>query len=68
MPKKENSEKIPEPEEEEVEKINPRWDLINELYDAVDESIVTLGNKNEMNFVEISMALHMINKKVEYEL
>jgi len=68
MPKKENSEKTAEPKkEEEVEKINPRWELINELYDAVDESIVSLGNKNEMNFVEISMALHMINKKVEYE-
>ena len=54
-------------EETKEEKINPRWDLINELYDAVDNSIVELGNKNEMNFVEISMALHMINKKIEYE-
>ena len=56
-----------EKSEKEPEKINPRWDKINELYDAVDENIVTLGNKHEMNFVEIGMALHMINKKVEYE-
>jgi hypothetical protein len=53
--------------EKEPEKINPRWDKINMLYDAVDESIVTLGNEHEMNFVEISMAMHMIFKKLEYE-
>ena len=76
MPKKPKKEDIEKPKEaleqektpeKEEPKINPRWDLINELYDAVDNSIVNLGNKNEMNFVEISMALHMINKKIEYE-
>jgi hypothetical protein len=60
-------EKPSEEKEEKEEKINPRWDLINELYDAVDKDIVELGNKNQMNFVEISMAMHMINKKIEYE-
>ena len=54
-------------EKSEDEKINPRWDVINELYDAIDDSMVNLGNKHEMNFVEISMALHMISKKMEYE-
>jgi len=76
MPKKPKKEDIEKPKEaleqeitpeKEEPKINPRWDLINELYDAVDNNIVDLGNKNEMNFVEISMALHMINKKIEYE-
>ena len=72
-PKKEDIEKTKEaleqeiPQEEEKAKINPRWDLINELYDKIDNNIVDLGNKNEMNFVEISMAMHMINKKIEYE-
>ena len=58
---------MPEEEKSEDKKINPRWDVINELYDAIDHDMVDLGNKNEMNFVEISMALHMINKKMEYE-
>ena len=58
---------MPEEEKKEEEKINPRWDVINELYDAIDDSMVNLGNKHEMNFVEISMALHMISKKMEYE-
>ena len=61
MPKKK------EPEDTKDTKINPRWEVINELYDAMDTSIVDLGSKNEMNFIEISMALHMINQKIEYE-
>ena len=55
--------KVSEPKD----KINPRWDVINELYDAIDTRMVVLGNKNEMNFIEISLALHMINQKIEYE-
>lgn len=65
--KKESVKESVEKPEKEHEKINPRWDKINMLYDAVDESIVTLGNEHEMNFVEISMAMHMIYKKIEYE-
>ena len=52
---------------EELEKVNPRWDIINQLYDAIDNDIVDISEKNKMNFIEISMALQMINKKVEYE-
>ena len=52
---------------EEPKKVNPNWDSINELYDKIDVAIVDLSNKNEMNFIEISMALQMINKKIEYE-
>ena len=52
---------------EEPEKVNPRWDIINQLYDAIDNDIVDISEKNKMNFIEISMALQMINKKVEYE-
>tara|TARA_B100000678_G_C18115607_1_gene464532 strand:- start:368 stop:613 length:246 start_codon:yes stop_codon:yes gene_type:complete len=52
---------------EEPKKVNPRWDIIDKLYDAIDNSIVEISDKENMNFIEISMALHMINKKVEYE-
>jgi len=52
---------------DEPEKINPRWDSVNELYDKIDKDIVDVSQKNNMNFIEISMALVMINKKVEYE-
>ena len=52
---------------EEPKKVNPNWDSINELYDKIDVAIVDLSKKNEMNFIEISMALQMINKKIEYE-
>ena len=52
---------------EEPERTNPNWDSINELYDVIDEAIVDMSQKNKMNFIEISMALQMVNKKVEYE-
>ena len=52
---------------EEPEKVNPRWDIINQLYDAIDTNITDISEKEKMNFIEISMALQMINKKVEYE-
>ena len=52
---------------EEPEKVNPNWDAVNALYDALDEDIVNVSQKNKMNFIEISMALQMINKKMEYE-
>jgi len=52
---------------EEPERTNPNWDSVNELYDKIDEDIVEISEKNKMNFIEISMALQMINKKVEYE-
>ena len=40
---------------------------MNALYDALDKDIVDVSQKQKMNFIEISMALQMINKKVEYE-
>lgn len=52
---------------EEPEKVNPRWEIINQLYDAIDTDITDISEKNKMNFIEISMALQMINKKIEYE-
>jgi len=52
---------------EEPKKVNPRWDIINQLYDAIDTNITDISEKEKMNFIEISMALQMINKKVEYE-
>ena len=52
---------------EEPEKKDPRWDVINELYDYIDNGIVDISQKNKMNFIEISLALQMVNKKIEYE-
>ena len=52
---------------DEPEKINPNWDAVNALYDALDKDIVDVSQKQKMNFIEISMALQMINKKIEYE-
>ena len=52
---------------EEPERVNPRWEIINKLYDAIDANITDSSEKEKMNFIEISMALQMINKKVEYE-
>ena len=52
---------------EESDRINPNWDAVNKLYDALDESIVDISQKEKLNFIEISMALQMINKKMEYE-
>jgi len=52
---------------EEPERTNPNWDAVNKLYDAIDNDIVDISQKEKMNFIEISMALQMINKKMEYE-
>ena len=52
---------------EEEDRVNPNWDAVNKLYDAIDNDIVDISQKNKMNFIEISMALQMINKKMEYE-
>jgi hypothetical protein len=52
---------------EESDRTNPNWDAVNKLYDALDESIVDISQKEKLNFIEISMALQMINKKMEYE-
>ena len=52
---------------EEEDRINPNWDAVNKLYDAIDNDIVDVSQKEKMNFIEISMALQMINKKMEYE-
>ena len=52
---------------EEEDRVNPNWDSVNKLYDALDKDIIDVSEKNEMNFIEISMALQMINKKMEYE-
>ena len=52
---------------EDEEKPNPRWDAINKLYDAIDNDIVDISEQEKMNFIEIGMALHMVNKKIEYE-
>ena len=52
---------------EEPERVNPNWDAVNKLYDAIDNDIVDVSQKEKMNFIEISMALQMINKKIEYE-
>ena len=41
--------------------------MINELYDYIDNGIVDISEKNKMNFIEISLALQMVNKKIEYE-
>ena len=52
---------------EESDRVNPNWDAVNKLYDAIDNDIVDVSQKEKMNFIEISMALQMINKKMEYE-
>jgi len=52
---------------DEPDRKDPRWDIINILYDALDKDIVDVSQKQKMNFIEISMALQMINKKMEYE-
>ena len=52
---------------EEEDRVNPNWDAVNALYDAIDNDIVDISQKEKLNFIEISMALQMINKKMEYE-
>ena len=52
---------------EEPERTNPNWDAVNALYDKIDNDIVDISQKEKLNFIEISMALQMINKKMEYE-
>ena len=52
---------------DEPDRKDPRWDVINELYDYIDNGIVDISEKNKMNFIEISLALQMVNKKIEYE-
>ena len=51
----------------ESDRVNPNWDAVNKLYDAIDNDIVDISQKEKLNFIEISMALQMINKKMEYE-
>ena len=52
---------------DEPDRKDPRWDVINELYDYIDNGIVDISEKNKMNFIEISLALQLVNKKIEYE-
>ena len=52
---------------DEPDRVNPNWDAVNALYDKIDNDIVDVSQKEKMNFIEISMALQMINKKMEYE-
>ena len=52
---------------DEPDRTNPNWDAVNALYDKIDNDIVDVSQKEKMNFIEISMALQMINKKIEYE-
>ena len=52
---------------EEEDRVNPNWDAVNKLYDAIDNDIVDISQKEKLNFIEISMALQMINKNMEYE-
>ena len=52
---------------DEPERTNPNWDAVNALYDKIDNDIVDISQKEKLNFIEISMALQMINKKMEYE-
>ena len=52
---------------DEEDRVNPNWDAVNKLYDAIDNDIVDISQKEKLNFIEISMALQMINKKMEYE-
>ena len=52
---------------DEPDRTNPNWDAVNKLYDAIDNDIVDVSQKEKLNFIEISMALQMINKKMEYE-
>ena len=52
---------------EESDRVNPNWDAVNKLYDAIDNDIVYIRQKEKLNFIEIIMALQMINKKMEYE-
>ena len=52
---------------EEPDRTNPNWDAVNILYDALAENRVDISQKEKLNFIEISMALQMINKKMEYE-
>ena len=52
---------------DEPDRTNPNWDAVNALYDKIDNDIVDVRQKQKMNFIEISMALQMINKKMEYE-
>ena len=49
------------------ERKNPRWEIINKLYDKIDNDIVDIGEDDNMNFLEISLALQLVNKKIEYE-
>ena len=50
---------------DEPDRVNPNWDAVNALYDKIDNDIVDVSQKQKMNFIEISMALQMINKKIE---
>ena len=52
---------------EEEDRVNPNWDAVNKLYDAIVNDIVDISQKEKLYFIEISMALQMINKKMEYE-
>lgn len=51
--------------EEEVRQ--PRWDKVEKLYDAVDESLVKIIEEEDLNFIEISIAMMMINSKLDQQ-
>lgn len=50
-----------------TEEQKPDWDKISALFDKIDEAIDEGVMKNNMNFLEIDIAILLVNEKLTQE-
>jgi len=50
--------------EDSVETQEPRWDVINELYDSIDETISGMFKDKHLSFGEIEIGIKLMEDKI----
>ena len=48
-------------------KHQPNWEKVENLFDKLDDAMTTIVNKDDMNFMEISIAMMMLNSKIDQQ-
>ena len=50
--------------EDKIETQEPRWDVINELYDSIDDTISTMFKDKNLSFGEIEIGIKLMEDKI----
>jgi len=50
--------------ENSIETQEPRWDVINELYDSIDETISDMFKEKHLSFGEIEIGIKLMEDKI----